>query len=399
MRVLLATDWNRGRGGAEAQALLLRDALAAAGDEVQLLTSAAGTAGDGRAEHVAWSSEHVAARAVLQIVNPFAVAAARRARRALDPEVAYVGMFAHHLSPALLHALGDVPVVLAVSDYKCICPIGSKLLPDGTLCRQRAGTICLTAGCVGGLHWLRDRPRYALLRSAVARARRVLACSTWVASALAADGIAAETVMLPVPAPAPGYLRAPGTTPELLYCGRLDREKGLPLLLRAFARVHAGAPAARLAVVGSGPLRSELEHLAASLGIAASVRFTGWLEPDAIEQELSRAWALVAPSLWAEPLGLVAPEAIVRGVPVIASADGGFAETVVDGASGLLFPNGDEDSLVRCLAAVVRREAFPDHAVAPDLVAAARARHDVGRYVARMRSIFAEVLRRREPRG
>jgi len=395
VRILLATDWNHGRGGAEAQALLLRDALAAAGDEVQLLTSSAGTAGDGRAEHVAWSSEHVAARALLQIVNPFAVAAVRRARRALDPEVAFVNMFAHHLSPALLHALGDVPVVLAVSDYKCVCPIGSKLLPDETICRQRAGRVCLTAGCVGTLHWLRDRPRYALLRDAVARARRVIACSAWVTASLAADGIDAETVLLPVDPPGASYVRAPSATPELLYCGRLDREKGLALLLRAFARVHAAHPAARLCIAGSGPLRAELEHLAATLDLAAHVRFTGWLAPDAIERELSRAWALVAPSLWAEPLGLVAPEAIVRGVPVIASADGGFAETVVDGASGLLFPNGDENALARCLAAVVRGEAFADHVVPPELVVAARERHDVGRYVARLRSMFTEVRRRR----
>jgi glycosyltransferase involved in cell wall biosynthesis len=80
---------------------------------------------------------------------------------------------------------------------------------------------------------------------------------------------------------------------------------------------------------------------------------------------------------------------------VIASADGGFAETVVDGASGLLFPNGDENALARCLAAVVRGEAFADHVVPPELVVAARERHDVGRYVARLRSMFTEVRRRR----
>jgi glycosyltransferase involved in cell wall biosynthesis len=391
MRILLATDWNRGRGGAEAHALLLRDGLAAAGDEVRLLTSSAGTAGDGRAEYVAWSSERLAARTLLQIVNPFAVARARQAVRELRPDAALVNMFAHHLSPALLYALGDVPLVLAVSDYKCVCPLGSKLLPDDTPCTQRAGLVCLTSSCVGPLHWLRDRPRYALLRAGLGRVRRVIACSAWMARALAADGIDADVLELPVAAPGPAYCRVPSVTPSVLYCGRLDREKGVDLLLRAFARVRAAAPAARLRVAGAGPLRPALERRARDLGISDVVHFTGWLDPGAIEHELSQAWALVAPSLWAEPLGLVAPEAIVRGVPVIASASGGFAETVRAGASGLLFPSGDESALTACLLAVVRREVFPEHLVAADVVAATREHHDLGRYVARLREIFAEV--------
>jgi len=395
MRVLLATDWNQGRGGAEVQALLLRDALADAGDEVRLLTSAAGSAGDGRAEYVAWSHEHVVARALVQIVNPFAIAQVRRARRELRPEVAYVNMFAHHLSPALLHALGDVPIVLAVSDYKCVCPLGTKLLPDGTICRERAGRVCLTSGCVGPLHWLRDRPRYALLRSGLARARRVVACSAYVASQLAADGIAAEVVLLPVAPPGPSYRRTPSATPSFLFCGRLDREKGVEVLLRALARVRQASPAVRLCVAGSGPLRSELERLAHALGVAPAVRFAGWLDPAAVEQELARAWALVAPSLWPEPLGLVAPEAVVRGVPVVASAEGGFAETVEPGASGLLFPNGDVEALAACLLDVARGAAFSDHAVVPGALEAARARHDVARHVAHLRAIFTAARERR----
>src|SRR5258708_4635881 len=83
--------------------------------------------------------ERRAAQALLQIVNPFAVARARQAVRAFAPDVALVNMFAQQLSPAFLHALAGVPIVLAVSDFKCVCPIGTKLLPDGSLCTQRAG--------------------------------------------------------------------------------------------------------------------------------------------------------------------------------------------------------------------------------------------------------------------
>ena len=392
MRILLATDWNSGRGGAEALALWLRDGLEAAGDSVRLLTSSAGSAGDGRAEYVAYGSERRAAQALLQLVNPFAVARARQVVREFAPDVALVNMFAQQLSPAFLHALGDVPIVLSVSDFKCVCPIGTKLLRDGSLCRQRAGLVCLTSGCVGSLHWLRDRPRYALMRSGVRRVARIVACSDWICRALVADGIPAEVVMLPVPPPGPSYRRAPAATPTLLFCGRLDVEKGVALLLRAFARVRAQSADARLRIVGRGPQRAALERLARELGSEAAVTFTGWLEPAQVEAELARAWALVAPSLLAEPLGLVAPEAIVRSVPVIASAHGGFGETVNDGRTGLLFPNGDENALTEQLLRVVRGAAFADHTIEPALVAAAADRHALGRYVGRMRALSRDVI-------
>jgi glycosyltransferase involved in cell wall biosynthesis len=392
VRILLATDWNSGRGGAEALALWLRDGLEAAGDSVRLLTSSAGSAGDGRAEYVAYGSERRAAQALLQLVNPFAVARARQAVREFAPDIALVNMFAHQLSPAFLHALGEVPIVLSVSDFKCVCPIGTKLLPDGSLCRQRAGLVCLTTGCVGSLHWLRDRARYALMRSALRRVARIVACSDWVCRALLADGIPAEVVLLPVPPPGASYRRAPAAPPTLLFCGRLDVEKGVALLLRAFARVRAQTSDALLRIVGRGPQQPALERLARTLGIETAVTFTGWLEPAQVEAELARAWALVAPSLHAEPLGLVAPEAILRSVPVIASASGGFGETVSDGHTGLLFPNGDETALTERLLRIVRREAFAAHTIEPALVAAAMERHAPGRYVARMRELARSVV-------
>lgn len=390
MRVLLITDWNRGQGGAEAYMSWLRSGLRAAGDEVRMLTSSAGTAGDGTADYVAYGTERPLAQAFLQIANPFAVRAVRRAVRSFHPDVAFVNMFAHHLSPAILHALGDIPVVLAISDYKCTCPIGSRLCPDMTICAAHAGRICHEAGCVSFPHWIRDRPRYALLKSGVARAVRVVACSEWVRTDLARAGIESECVLLPVPRPGADYLRMRSPEPRIFFCGRLDIEKGVDCLLRAFVQVLASSPNAVLRIAGRGPERSRLEALAFELGVAGSVVFLGWLEPSEVELELSSAWVLAAPSLWAEPLGLIALEAIVRGVPVVASELGGFAETVEEGKSGMLVPNGDVDALARALEAIVDCKAFAN-GIPDEVVGRVRDRHEVVRHVTRIRDVLHGV--------
>ena len=104
------------------------------------------------------------------------------------------------------------------------------------------------------------------------------------------------------------------------------------------------------------------------------------------------AWALVAPSLWAEPLGLVAPEALIRGVPVIASTTGGFAETVEEGVSGLLVPNGDSAALATALMKVLRREVFPGGSIPEASRAEAKRLFGVESHIRTMRSVFASAI-------
>jgi glycosyltransferase involved in cell wall biosynthesis len=171
----------------------------------------------------------------------------------------------------------------------------------------------------------------------------------------------------------------------------LDPVKGIDLLLRAFARLRAIAPTATLRIVGRGSQRAALEQLTAALDLVGVVDFRGYVAPSEVEHQLTDAWALVVPSLWAEPLGLVALEAIARGVPVIASANGGLGEVVRHGTSGFVFPNGDEDALLTHLAAIATKTAFADHTLPESLVAETRDLHSESRHVERLREIFRAV--------
>src|SRR4029453_3043703 len=102
VRILLITDWLPGVGGMERYVSCVRDGLQAAGDQPRLLTSSVGTAADGSAEYRAFGSERLAAKVVLQIVNPFAVAAVGRALRDFRPDAALACNYEHQLSPAVL---------------------------------------------------------------------------------------------------------------------------------------------------------------------------------------------------------------------------------------------------------------------------------------------------------
>lgn len=112
--------------------------------------------------------------------------------------------------------------------------------------------------------------------------------------------------------------------------GRLSREKGFDVLIRAMAEL----PQAVLELAGDGPCRAELEALARRLGLAERVRFLGWHPCPA---EVMSAWDVVVVPSRREGFGLVALEAMLAGVPVVASRVGGLPELVRDRQTGLLF--------------------------------------------------------------
>lgn len=150
---------------------------------------------------------------------------------------------------------------------------------------------------------------------------------------------------------------------RFISVGRLVPEKGHDVLLEAFARVTAEIPGARLTIVGDGVRRAALESQAASLGVAASVRFTGALAGDALAAELASADVFVLPSR-SEGFGVVVVEALATGMPVVATRCGG-PEDIVTSDSGILVDVGDPEALAHgMLEAATRLGAFDAHAIA-----------------------------------
>lgn len=390
MRILLIHDWNPGRGGSEAYVGWLHDQLLARGHQVHLLTGDAGSAGDGRAASIARAGRSLPARAVYQIFNPDAWRQARRAARDFSPDVVHLHHHAYQLSGSVALALRHLPIVASIHDYKNVCPLGTKALPDGRICTQPHGIACLQ-GCLGPGHWLRDQVRYQVLDSALRKSRRRIVYSRHIQSVLQQHGIEAELHDYAVCQPTDSFQRRPAPDPLFVYLGRLEPEKGVATLLTAFARLHATHPEARLRIVGDGSQRRPLEQLCQQLSLDSQVDFKGWQPAERLNEWLSDAWCAVAPSLMAEPFGFVAPECILRGIPVIASRIGGFADSVSHGKTGLLFDNGNVEGLLQCLLEFVSRNTFPDLICDPEATSTLRQLLHPDRHLSRLESVYRDL--------
>ncbi|HYZ53433.1 MAG TPA: glycogen synthase [Streptosporangiaceae bacterium] len=144
--------------------------------------------------------------------------------------------------------------------------------------------------------------------------------------------------------------------PYVIFVGRITRQKGLPVLLRAAARLDPAAQLVLCAGQADTPeLLAEVESLVASLQTSRSgmVWIPEMLPKRSVIQLLTHATAFVCPSLY-EPLGIVNLEAMACGTAVVGSRVGGIPEVVAEGKTGLLVPPDSPDDLADALNVLAR---------------------------------------------
>jgi glycosyltransferase involved in cell wall biosynthesis len=161
--------------------------------------------------------------------------------------------------------------------------------------------------------------------------------------------------------------------PVLVFVGRLVPDKGVADLLRAVRRLRERFPGAVAHVIGDGPERASLEREARELGIAGCVHFLGWLSQDEVQRQLRSADIFVGPSRPGEDgtlegQGLALAEAMLAGIPVVATAVGGIPDAIRDEETGLLVPPGRPDAIAQAVCRLL-----DDRELAGRLAGSARA--------------------------
>ena len=167
---------------------------------------------------------------------------------------------------------------------------------------------------------------------------------------------------------------------RILFVGRLEKRKGIDVLLQAIPRVAQQFPSAVFDIVGNDTLlwddgrtiRAAFESSKVPDDIKRKVRFHGHCEEDDLRQWYAGCDIFVAPSLY-ESFGLISLEAMMFSKPVIACRTGGIPEVVEDGVTGILVAPGDPASLAQALIELLR-----DETLRKQMGAAGRRRYETG---------------------
>jgi glycosyltransferase involved in cell wall biosynthesis len=275
--------------------------------------------------------------------------------RALDalrewrPEAVYLHGFR---SVALERQLTRVaPVVFFAHSYYGACISGerSTRFPVIAPCDRTFGPACLARyfpqQC-GGRNPITMARQYAVQRTRqhlLEAFAAVLVASAHMQRTYERLGVPARRIVFPA-APAGVATRGGGDRWNLLFVGRLERSKGLDVLLEssAWAAERLDRPV-RLLIAGEGSRADRARREAArltSLNPRFTVEFPGWIDDAARSAAFSSADLLLIPSTWPEPFGLAGVEAASAGVPAIAFDVGGIPAWLSDGVNGRLVPFG-----------------------------------------------------------
>ena len=295
-----------------------------------------------------------------------------------------------HVRPDIVHAhswLGvslprrAVPVVLTAHDYALICQLHTLLRPDGTACDGPRLGAC--AACGRSTH---GTAKSALLAAGTAAGQRLWSLD----AVLTLSDHVARTLRphVDVPMHTYGGLLAPSVAPRptdglpdepfVLAAGDPGRHKGLDVLLDAW-RLGVDAP---LVVASTKPVGRSLPTGVRVVHFDRAEMAWAW----------SKATVAVVPSLWPEPYGMVAMEALAAGTPVVASRIGALPELVRDGVDGVLVPPGDPAALAAAVGGVLA-----DAAGRRSMATAARAgatRFEPSTVIARLDAAYDAVLGR-----
>lgn len=235
-----------------------------------------------------------------------------------------------------------------VHDHEPICPRTYAYTPFRCNC-SRAGALwpCIMCAplCRNWKAALKRVFEASRRKRVMARLEKIVVISNFMKERLAANGIPLEKIAveppeIDIPAIAPAEL-IQGI--DILYAGQLIRGKGVHVLIKALARLP---PDRTLDIIGSGNMEAKLRKLAAKLGVAGRIRWHGFVEKPHVW--MASAKCVAVPSVWQEPYGLVAAEAVALGKKTVASQIGGIPEAC-QGKAVLVEP-GNPGELARAIS-------------------------------------------------
>jgi glycosyltransferase involved in cell wall biosynthesis len=364
MRILHVNKFLYRRGGAESYMSDVAALQGAAGDTVEYFGMAhpdndPSTYADRFPRNVELDPVPPGARAKLAAASRmlWSRSSARGIAAVLDdfrPDVVHFHNIYHQLSPSIVRptARRGIAMVMTLHDYKLACPT-YQLLDHDAICeacidtnlwaaprrRCKDGSLGASALLAGELALHRALGAYDPISALICPSRFMLDTMT-------RAGIERPARLRHLPHFVETAGIDPKTTPGggLAFVGRLSREKGVDVLLRAVAALD---PAAPLVLAGDGPERAALERLRDELGLS-STTFVGRLPKEGVEALLRSSLAMVLPARWHENQPMSILEAFALGVPVVSTAVGGIGE-LVDEAVGRVVPHDDVTALSEAL--------------------------------------------------
>ena len=231
---------------------------------------------------------------------------------------------------------------MTINSYEMICPMGA--IPDPSVrCNYKFGKQCLK--CIGSFKgYYYEKIKQKVYKILLNNIDIFIAPSKNIKKNFKKQDFINSEIINIYNGTKPLKYYEIKNTKKILYVGRLSEEKGVEYLLKAMPLIIKEIPTIHLDIVGDGNEKHRLEILTKELNLEKSVAFIGFVSHSEVEKYYKKANIVIVPSIWPEPFGLIGPEAMSVGRPVIGTKVGGIPEWLEDGRTGFLVePKNSKD--------------------------------------------------------
>ena len=319
-----------------------------------------------------------------------------------NPDILLVHNIEHQITPAIFEVAKkyNIKTVKFMHDFKIVCPAYNMLWGDGTicsgLCRNKKFFWCTIKKCShNNFFWSLTNTLEMYFHHSILHSYDLvdvfISPSRFLKDEVEEMGFKKKIVVLPnfvcLDEFKPSYEFEENT---ICYFGRLSKEKGLFTLLNAVKGLNV-----KLKIIGEGPLKDELQKLAASFSLRdkENIKFLGYKTGEELKNEIRKSMFVVLPSECYENNPRTVLESFALGKPVIGSRIGGIPELVIDGMTGFTFEVGNVEDLREKIVYLVKN---PQKVV--ELGRNARKfveeNYNPDRYYQELMKIFIQILER-----
>ncbi len=283
---------------------------------------------------------------------------AKKIIKEFRPDVVHIHNCSRIISPSPILAAKHlkVPIIMTIHDFHLMCPRLWLNKKNGNVCKNGFGNHCLWSNCRSNKEGYLYFPYFWLkfLKILLHRKLVINNVNFFTAPSKSLVNYAKKNMHIN------RILLIPTFIPEnnlknkqqivtnfnnLLFVGRLSREKGVDILIKAISMVIRVKPNIKLKVIGEGSDKQRLLKLTHDLMLNKYVDFTGHIDNKIIHKYFKKSAILILPSLLYEHYPLVIFESQSYGVPVLGSDTGEIPELIKNGFNGIIFKKGNSFDL------------------------------------------------------
>lgn len=371
MRILVLSNFYPPHffGGYELQCEVYTEALREHGHEVRVLTSQYGSNGthghilrhfyyinpaDNQQNYPGWMPQRLARRYIhlqraINAQRNYRIA--QQVAQAFKPDIAFIwNLHAVEITPALAMTRMNIPTVYNLGDY-WLAKIRRELGTEHGYAKR------LYRSVYNGLVNFDELDmRYLQINSQSMKQHYISAGFAADSMSVIPRGIDPATIIAEEDLP-PTFHERGDKTLRLLYAGRVDPDKGVHIAIEALSHLGEYPWRITLDIIGDGKqaYMEELQDRIQALGLEKRVSFLGHQPREKVLALYPKYDVSLLPAIWVEPFGNTVIESMSRGVPMIATAQGGPSETIQHGVNGLLVPPDDPKALADAIQRLITK--------------------------------------------